>query len=153
MTMVHLPLIPVLPSMNARLQVHRLLDELRATPAPGLWEPVAEVRDVGPDEAHVRRAREGRPRLREQTLGRIDRDDAPRRHAAREALREAARPAPEFRRAVGGLQFERVEQRFAGRGEVPVLQFEPPRGPLGLAQNVFAIVTHFTAPCIGRPTR
>lgn len=45
MTTVHLPLIPVLPSMNARLQVHRLLDELRATPAPGLWEPVAEVRE------------------------------------------------------------------------------------------------------------
>ncbi len=45
MTTLHLPLIPVLPSVNARVQVHRLLDELRATPAPGLWEPAAEVRE------------------------------------------------------------------------------------------------------------
>lgn len=40
-----LPLIPVLPSLNARVHVHRLLDELRTTPTPAHWEPAAEVRE------------------------------------------------------------------------------------------------------------
>jgi HSP20 family protein len=45
MTTMHLPLIPILPSVNARVQVHRLLDELRATSTPTHWEPAAEVRE------------------------------------------------------------------------------------------------------------
>jgi HSP20 family protein len=45
MTTVHVPLFPVLPSLNARVHVHRLLDELRTTPTPAHWEPAAEVRE------------------------------------------------------------------------------------------------------------
>lgn len=45
MTTMHLPVIPVLPSVNARVHVHRLLDELRASPTPTHWEPTAEVRE------------------------------------------------------------------------------------------------------------
>jgi HSP20 family protein len=45
MTTMHVPLIPILPSVNARVQVNRLLDELRATATPTHWEPAAEVRE------------------------------------------------------------------------------------------------------------